>query len=422
MNNTATRTDLHLPPGLWLPTAEESTEQYREGEFDHGEHEYERVVDYGMFVVALACFDDKRRKSGSLMPTERDIRELKREGYGISRYHIDNHYGGYARLQTSLGYFPRDHRPPLEILLKRLNWIANEAIPQAAEFEGSRSNLDDLLQWGKRRRLLPSRKIINEALDGDKELLRSIFLLSQPSAMSDYSILDAYKMAARVIREQGGPVTQQEFNGIAQSDYDVKPYQVIANTCGSLSSLWHDFGYITDSSGMTRDNLLEHGVRHYIRCDGEELTKPLIESLSKSKKFPSTFPIARAFDGSVKEYRKEVEGLYQKFTLVKLELQNLGVSDEVIKLASRDYVVGEDFERRLLDNHETLRILSGEDDSARYILGLIKSGFDLEFDYIAKMQLEDLRKHMMALGVANKAVRNFIFTLIPRSKVIDFLK
>lgn len=422
MSQLAGLDKIHLPPGLWLPLAEESTEQYKDEVFDRADHEYERIVDFGMFAVALACFDDERRDHGSLMPTERDIRGLKQAGYGVSRYHIDRDYGGYARLQAALGYYPRDYKPTREDLIGRLKWIADEVIPSATHFEGSRNQVEDLLQWGKRRRLLPSRQIVHEVLDGDKELLRDIFLLPNMPTADGYSKADVYRMAAKVLKEHGGPVTQKEFNELAPSSRSSKPYQAVFHTFGSMRNLWKEFGYITDSATMTAQDLVGCGVRFSIQNDGAKLTKPIIESLSKAKRFPSTFMIAKEFGGSIRQYREEVGELYKLFEAAKKQLISYGVSQEMIKLIAWQYKVGVDFENYLLDHREILKTLSEDSKSAKYITGLIQSGFDLEFDYIAKMQHTDFCKHLDILGINDRENRNFVLGLIPRALAVDFLK
>jgi hypothetical protein len=50
-----------LPPGLWVPTSDESTDQYLIENFNHANHDYEDIVDLGAFIVALHSLQRTKR-------------------------------------------------------------------------------------------------------------------------------------------------------------------------------------------------------------------------------------------------------------------------------------------------------------------------------------------------------------------------
>ena len=65
-----------LPPGLWLPLAEETTEQYLRENFDHQGHEYADIVDYGAFIVAMTLLGSRESGRTCMMPNTYDMNEL----------------------------------------------------------------------------------------------------------------------------------------------------------------------------------------------------------------------------------------------------------------------------------------------------------------------------------------------------------
>ena len=412
--NAVLAVDKGLPPGLWLPTPDEPTDKFLVEHFNHGKHPYEEVIELGIFTVTLACFDEERRNHGSLMPTEQDLRELYNAGYGLNRYQIDNNYGGYARLQKALGFYPRDYWPKEEDLKERLQWMADHSLAREDHFAGSRDSVEDILSWGKRRDLLPSRAIMEKVLGKDLSTVRTVFAIERPKTQERYTVMDAYKMAAEALRRNNGlPVTQVQFNEMFAAECEVRPYQIVGTFCGSMRSLWREFGFITETGDMDRNDLISAGVRHMIQSGNPTITKPLVERLSAAKKFPSMQPIRKEFQGSIAVYRDAVTKAYETYLAFEAELIEQGVSREVCALASRKYEVGEEYTQLLTNNVNVLTIISGESESAQYVRTVIARGFDLEHELTMEMQLIDLKAALKKLGITTESGTRFIFELIP---------
>lgn len=82
--NSILATEKGLPPGLWLPRAEEPTEKYLRENFSRSDLTDEDVLDYGMFVVALIVLDKNCSGRISTAPSTDDFNDLSGQGYGIS--------------------------------------------------------------------------------------------------------------------------------------------------------------------------------------------------------------------------------------------------------------------------------------------------------------------------------------------------
>lgn len=408
-----------LPPGLWLPTAEESTDRFLKEAFNRTDHPYEEIIELGMFAVALASFDQKRVSDGSLMPSRLDLVELFKEGYGIDHNRIQRHYGGFSRLQEALGFYPRDHRPQKGDLVKRLSWFTSWYLPVDDSFKGSSESIDDVLEWGMKRRLLPSRAIIEEVLDSDRRLLKMSLGIEKPKTKEMYTVMDAYRLAARVIRECGGPITQAQLNKKYAGEFEVLPNQIVQTFCGSLGALWLEFGYVADTTSFNADDLVNIGVRHAIRTGKAAITRGDIDSLSAAKRFPSRMPIRTSFNGSTKQYQDAVQQEYGQYLLLQSKLQEMGVSTEVCVAASRRYCSSSEFSEYLLTNAETLALLSDGSSEANYVLSILKRGFDIEHEVTMRLQCVDLKRALKRLGIATEQQRRFIFELIPHVSYDD---
>ncbi len=404
--------DKGLPPGLWLPTAEEPTDKFLIETFNRSDHPYEEVVELGMFAVALASFDEKRLAEGTLMPSRMDIVDLYNEGFGINANRLHQRYGGFARLQQALGYYPRGYKPERAELIERLTWFGLHYLPSDDSFNGSRGNAEEVLEWGARRRLLPSLAITNDVLK-DNSLLKKSLGLEKPNCKEMYTVMDAYRLAARIIRECGGPITQLQLNERYGKEFEVLPNQIVQTHCGSLGALWLEFGYVADTKTLSADDLIDIGVRHAIRVGNPRISIGEIDELSAAKMFPSRMPIRSKFFGSTSLYRQKVENRYQNYLAMQRKLQTLGVSTTVCKIASQRYKSGPEFKANLVNNVEALVQLSAQNDSARYAHSIISRGFDIENQEAMEIQLKDFKKALKSLGIEKQSEYRFIFGLIP---------
>lgn len=404
-----------LPPGLLLPRAEEPVEKFSKDVFNRSDHPYEEVIELGMFAVALAAFDPERLASGTLMPSHMDMRDIFQAGYGIGPTRIQKRYDGYARLQQALGFCPREYRPEEDELVERLDWFANKYLPVDDDFKGSRNAIEDVLEWGMRRRLLPSLAIMQEVLGKNHtQVIKQTLDLEKVSTKERYSPMDAYRLAARVIAEYGMPITQAELNKRYKDDYNVAPYLMVSSQCGSLGALWLEFGFVHDTKAFDADDLVNIGTRQAIRTGSPKIERRLIDSLSAQKRFPSRMALRNHFDGSTTKFQEKVQQEYEEYLKLRDELGDLGVTGEVCRTVSQlRYESGQEFSSHLIDGAEILAKLSANSESAAYALRIINTGFDLLHADTMQLQLKDFKKALKKLGIQSGEEYRFVFGFIP---------
>jgi len=408
-----------LPPGLWLPTPDEPTEKYLSERFNHSGHLYEDIVDYGSFVVALALLESHNSARPNLMPTADDFSEMFVAGYGLSE-HILRDSGGVARVQLALGFYPRTHKPSREDVMERFKWIAEYGYPLEYGEEGfANADFEEILAWGSARRLSPGPKKIYEIFEGDTTALRKQIGKERHNYRRQYSRLDLFRFGARVIHENGGPLTIEQLNDKYADEFVAEPYQTIRTVFGAGTDFWIEFGYAINPN-LNREELLNLGTRWAIQHDGEIVTTNRIAELSKANLFPSKQPIARRFDG-VSEYRSIVAERYAQYQGLENELADLGIEPEITKLAARLFEHGPIFEKWLRDNLETLAMLSNPSTESAYVRKLMKDGLDLVSEAIFAMQFEDLLSALRRLGIKSKAGIRFVLEAVPRLSADEML-
>ena len=178
-----------LPPGLWLPRAEEPTEIYSRTTFNHKNHDFADLLDYGAFVTALAMFDAERSGRICLMPNLKDFDSLFEAGYGLSEKNVKLN-GGIKKIQLALGFYPEGYTPVKEQLITRFKWLYEYALPLAEGDEAVKHmSMEDIINWGSARRLTPSTKICYPALNGDTSNLRMLLGIDKRLTHKSLSIV-----------------------------------------------------------------------------------------------------------------------------------------------------------------------------------------------------------------------------------------
>jgi hypothetical protein len=404
-----------LPPGLWLPTATESTEQYRRDVFNHSSHTYEEIVDYGAFMVALAVMGVSEHPRTSYMPTRADMIAMNEAGYGVTPKILSSHYGGLTRLQQSLGFFPRRYHPPLEELTARLKWMAGYALDLEADFDEPTKSVKDVIWWGATRDLLPSREIVYDVLGRDTCAIQKVFAIEKPNARKQVSYLDLYRFGAKVIAKNDGPIMQEELDERYGQDFIEKPHFIIHALWGSAGKFWLEFGYVPNSRAFNRNQLVNLGIQLAIKTGGAPLTVKTISQLSKSQKFPSMQPIIRLFGGPG-SFNQEVAQGYEAFLNTRRKLGDQGVSCEMANLACANFDPTAEFEAGLLAHIPELAVLSAQSEEAKYVRRIIGRGFDLESETFYNWQVADVNTMLKKLGLVTDAQKRFVSGLIPRFK------
>jgi hypothetical protein len=406
-----------LPPGLWLPTAHESTEQYRSEVFNHSNHPYEDIIDYGAFAVALIVLDSPRTERVSYMPSQKDIDKLFGAGYGISRPRLGSEYGGVARLQQALGWYPKGYRPPKEELITRLKWMASYALDPETDLD--RSTVDEVLRWGAQRDLLPSSPVSYKILGDTIGNVRKIFAIEKPNSPKQYTFSDVYRFGALVLKDNATPPTDIELDRHYGDYFHAKPDQAIRAFFGTTTKFWLEFGLLTKVPQLDQELVRNFGIRYAIENDGQAPNKPIVEKMSELRTFPSALAIARNFGGII-NYQQVVQEGYQEYLKLHGELVEQGVTEEVVRLVCRKYEAGEAFSGHLKDHASTMAKVSMPTSGARYVRRLITSGLDLEDQDIYDMQLEDLLHAFRRTGIKRDAT-HFALELVPRINVDEVL-
>lgn len=409
--NSILAVELGLPPGLWLPLPEEDTEQYRRERFNHANHSMERVVDLGAFATALIVFKgDKDRLS--YMPRQEDFEELFAAGYGLSKYHLDKPYGGLSGIQSRLGFYPRGSRPDKEETLQRAKWMAAYAIPLDKDFDMQDAIMSDILRWGAKRNLMPSADYVMGLFGDDQRKLQRIFGKERPNALRWYRKQDLYRFGARVLAENGRPITRDEINTKYGDMFIGNPDHIITEHFGTSAHFWAEFGWYMNQKGMKPAELVDIGVRMYILNPGNTLSYSKAEALSADGRFPSPYLLETHF-GRFTVYREKVEKVLQEFWRVREGLIKHGVSNEVITLAARKYSTEHNSFELWRKYAHALHIISADTSSATYVRKLMREGLNLHDDTIFSMQKQDLIRALRGMKIKSRNDISFIIGLIP---------
>lgn len=404
-----------LPPGLWLPTAEEQTEQFLTENFARQPHEYEDIVDYGAFIVALASYEQSNTNRISLMPVKRDFDDLYDAGYGFSFRTLGRRYDGLGKLQRSLGFYPPGYTPPVDKVLKRFQWIADYGYAQDPLPEGL-EDIEQLLLWGSTRHFTPWAQRVYKMLDGDTTVLRKMFGLEKRGFSRQFSFLNLYCFGANVVRDNGGPISISELNDKYADSFVNSPYDTIVFHFGTMTKFWQEFDFIQSMPrGLTKQDVVNCGVQRAIKL-GEprvDISSGVIDELSRQNRFPSQDIIANHFEG-IASYREAVQVDYNHYLRLQEEHTLLGVKPAVFKAVCRNFEATPKFEATLKNNIRVLLRLSKNWDSEPFVPGILENGFNLLDEHILEMQFEDFVNCLADWGIRGDPKLRYIFDIVPR--------
>ncbi len=394
-----------LPPGLWLPTIDEPTDQYLSANFYTPEIEYDDIVDLGGFMVALAMYDEERV---NYRPTKYDFKDMYAEGYGIPLRQLRDR-GGLSRLQLNLGYYPDGYLPERDQLAKRFKWLGEYGYQAVHAGESVRDiTFDQLVLWGSRRGLLPSKRTTYKVLAGDSTDIRKKLGMERRHREGSIRQLDLFRFGAKILAEQGQPVSSPVLQNYANEQI-VNPYETIRWNFDSQSKFWLEFGYVADASGLTKDDLIAIGVWKLLSNPSQEINHVTVAQMSALKVFPSSEALTK-FGGIVK-YREVVMRAYQEFEVIRTDLLKSGVGEELLQAISSRYVTEPEFTSLLVDNIGALKALSSP--QASYIASIIENGFDLLNDDIFEIQTHDFTRILRKFNLSETEIE-YIYSLVPR--------
>lgn len=402
-----------LPPGLWLPTADEPTAQYLTTNFANKERSYEELVEYGKFIVALTVLGQDTSCRVSLMPNENDIKDMHDAGYGIPEHTLFRKHGGITKLQRALGFFPKNYFPGKGETLERFQWISKHAYQMDPLPQGG-NDIQDIIAWGSARHLSPGPKMVYRIFEGDTTELRKLFDLEKHDYRRQYTKLDLYRFGAKVLHENGKPISRDELNNSYPDEFVSSPKAVIGLRLGSLTEFWAEFGYLPQSLAQLSDqDVLNFGVRKAIRDEGYSINYPMMQKLSKDRVFPSKSLIHSRFGGN-RAYADLVMLDYGRYLALKDTYHAKGVSPNVFKVACRLFTATAEFEARLDTSSPALAKLSIDSPASRYVLLIMQKGFDLLDKQTMALQFDDFTMFLHQLGITSLAEVHQIFDIVPR--------
>lgn len=408
-----------LPPGLWLPTADESTEKYLSENFYRPNIEYEELVEYGKFVISLIFLEQANTERISLMPRLADLDAMYEAGYGIPTHSFSNHYGGTKRLQHALGFHYNGYRPSETELLERFKWMADYAYPQELlTGENKVTKIHDIIKWGTARNLVPTEHVVRSILGGSNAKVMHIFNRHQHDADRDVDYMSVYRFGAQVLKEHGRKLSSEELDKLYPDVFPYPPSIVIkAKFKDRVRDFWQEFGFVPSIRKTSPDQPLIIGVRWAI-ANGfkniEDVTMKAedIREMSRNGRFISLGPIYNKF-GNSENYFKEVQLLYKSYLQQQEEFADQGVAPHIFRVACRNYLPTPEFEINLNKHISTLRKLSDNSEKSKYIVGIMTDGFNLLDEEIYRLQFKDVKKYLRDLGITDKEEICFVFDIIP---------
>lgn len=415
--------DIILPPGLWLPLAEEPTDQYLSSNMDRPDLPYELLVDYGSFIVALNVLAAVDTENLNYIPKQEHFRALRKVGYGISIARLEGEFGGLRNLQGTLGFFADNVIPSESEVLDRLKWMATGPLNDDTMPSGETLSVIRIFKWGWGRKLLPSDDALTTVLGPQRgEKVRRIFGMDMPPDVHRYyTARDTYKLGQRILDKHGAPIKQLEVDNLYSDDYIYKPYNIIRATCGSMFELWSSFGLYPDLSGVKAERLIDLGAQYALRNAGQLPARHTARLLSRELQFMNIDKIINEF-GNYSTYKKEVNRALQQFGNLTSALIQEGVSDDVIHLLGANFRSSPDFSSRALMYVGALQSLSSASYHAGFVRKLLLDGFDLRNDDVYRMQLLDLKRSLRIIGVRDKAHIRYMLGLMPRIDIDETVR
>lgn len=413
-----------LPPGLWLPTADESTDQYKHENFHRSNLTEEDLIDFGAFAVALALFTPAEIGRISFKPSRDDVLRLREAGYGPSERRF-RRLGGITTIDIGLGFYGNEVLPTREEFRERLIWVVeygyNATNPEVPLADLS---LLDLLDWGSARNLLPSGKKALELCGGN--LLDERKLVNMERMHTKYSVAPSslFRLGARAMKEKGIPVDVNSLDKFNNDEFVSRPRTLVVKHFGNLTNFWLEFDRFYFPRSAKANDYKNVGVRLLVQNPDLRFTQPEISKLSAQKKFSSFPSVSSKFKG-IENYRQIVRRHYQRYLDLRTDLENQGVSSDLTDVVGLRYDCRPAFGKRILSNVELLKKLSGDGDSSRWIRKLMKTGLDLLDEDLYELQLNDLLSGLKGNGIQTESDIRFVIDLIPRldaDEVIEIIR
>ncbi len=315
--NSILEVEKGLPPGLWLPTAEESTEQYLTENFANKNRSDEDIIDYGAFMVALIFYEQENTGRLSMMPNAIDLQEMNRAGDGISNQVLLAKHGGLTKLQRTLGFYPREYTPVKDEVLEIFRWIAEysyalDPLPEKIH------DIEQVMAWGSARNLSPSIPKVYKSLNGNTALLRKMFNIERRDQYHQYNYHDLYSFRERVIEENEGPISTSEMNLRYADRFVGLPSTVIKFKFTTMKKFWQEFDYLPlRTRSLSQEEAVNLGVRKAIQDNMVDLRVSVLNELSRQMRFPSLTLIYDKFTGGIQDYRDKVQAGYQQYVQLK---------------------------------------------------------------------------------------------------------
>jgi len=398
-----------FPPGLWVPTADEDTAQYRSGNYVPSNLDYWQIVDFGIFAVALASFDVAEGKRESLMPTKQDLNALRKEGFGPSFTTI-THSGGLKKLQSELGFYPYAFRPTRDELLKRYEWIAEEVMEEGEPEKPL--TVKEIIDWCSLRDYAPHSEVVYDILDDDANPIRQIFGLPEIGVTQRVGKQGLYAFGARVLLQKGGIVPHEEMNSEYTAELGVRPITLTEEYFGGNNRFWLEFGRVTDTTALTQQDLVNLATRLAIRTGERGFSAQTARELAEQQLLPSRSSISKKI-GGLPKYRELIQNNLKIYGDLVREMQTKGVDERVTRAFSSCFEPTEEFKNLLVSHAETMLPFCDDTKESNYILKLIANGLDLVDEYIFELQIEDMIIYLKRVGITEEEDLRFIFSVMP---------
>lgn len=421
MNNILA-TEKGLPPGLWLPGADEPTELYltenMRQRHREGELAFEDIVDYASLIVALAFYDAPQSGRVSMMPTSKDFRAMFTAGYGLNwrnlqEYCTDEKSGSVRKIQKALNFSPQGDNPSQEELVTRFKWVVEHAYPlDNPEGRDTPSTLRELLDWSSARKFTPAQGRVLKIFNGDTTILQRAVKLER-SGGEPSPRLRLYRFGARVLKEEGGSLTAPELDKNYKGAFSSTASNCIERVFGNYRDFWLEFDIVQKHSKFTPEKIVELGTRWRIENDGRIINSSVIKALASASRFPVVDVIYDGF-GGISNYQREVDQAYAEFLQLEVGLTASGVAPHIIKLVGRSFERGPEFSGWIDNNIACLVRLSNDGRQTRWVIGIMEGGFDLLNEDIFQAQLNDVVAILRKLGLGSEDAIRLVFDLTPR--------
>jgi hypothetical protein len=231
---------------------------------------------------------------------------------------------------------------------------------------------------------------------------------------------DAFKLGQQILDTTGGPLTGKEINEQYGQSFLYRPTTIIDTFCGGLRGFWGSFDLYPHMYRANPQEILEIGVRYAATHGGHILTRKESIAMADDQSFVDTDKMVREF-GKFSDYQKQLTVAHENFRKAVTPLKLLGVSEEVLAVIGGRYVMGDAFIDDMYDNADVLVKLSADRYSAKYVLALLKRGFDLRRDDMYHLQLKDFSESCRRLGINKKGMR-YVLICMPRQNSEETLR